>query len=251
MRKLVTWFLMAAMVITSVEVNLNTVLADDNAYQSIDYENSTISDDIQPKTEDVSEECQEENDSIEQGNDELKNETNGMLEGQDPTIEEQNPEIDDCANSWRYQNGEEVQQRNQREVAEQSLYITQPNISRRGIDVSEHNGNINWDKVKADGVEFAIIRCGYGQNSSSQDDKKWLRNVSECERLGIPYGVYIYSYATNVSRASSEADHVLRLINGHNLSYPVYFDMEDKSTENSDLTAIAKTFCNKIKNSGL
>lgn len=102
MRKLVTWFLMAAMVITSVEVNLNTVLADDNAYQSIDYENSTISDDIQPKTEDVSEECQEENDSIEQGNDELKNETNGMLEGQDPTIEEQNPEIDDCANSWRY-----------------------------------------------------------------------------------------------------------------------------------------------------
>ena len=144
MRKLVTWFLMAAMVITSVEVNLNTVLADDNAYQSIDYENSTISDDIQPTTEDVSEECQEENDSIEQGNDELKNETNGMLEGQDPTIEEQNPEIDDCANSWRYQNGEEVQQRNQREVAEQSLYITQPNISRRGIDVSEHNGNINW-----------------------------------------------------------------------------------------------------------
>lgn len=250
MRKLVTWFLMAAMVITSVEVNLNTVLADDNAYQSIDYENSTISDDIQPKTEDVSEECKEENDSIEQENDELKNETNGMLEGQDPTIEEQNPEIDDCANSWRYQNGEEVQQRNQREVAEQSLYITQPNISRRGIDVSEHNGNINWDKVKADGVEFAIIRCGYGQNSSSQDDKKWLRNVSECERLGIPYGVYIYSYATNVSRASSEADHVLRLINGHNLSYPVYFDMEDKSTENSDLTAIAKTFCNKIKNSG-
>ena len=64
MRKLVTWFLMAAMVITSVEVNLNTVLADDNAYQSIDYENSTISDDIQPKTEDVSEECKEENDSI-------------------------------------------------------------------------------------------------------------------------------------------------------------------------------------------
>lgn len=191
MRKLVTWFLMAAMVITSVEVNLNTVLADDNAYQSIDYENSTISDDIQPKTEDVSEECQEENDSIEQGNDELKNETNGMLEGQDPTIEEQNPEIDDCANSWRYQNGEEVQQRNQREVAEQSLYITQPNISRRGIDVSEHNGNINWDKVKADGVEFAIIRCGHGKIHLV----KMIRNGLEMYRsvnVWVSLMVYIF-----------------------------------------------------------
>src|SRR5699024_10319918 len=76
---------------------------------------------------------------------------------------------------------------------------------------------------------------------------------SECERLGIPYGVYIYSYATTVERASSEADHVLRLIEGHELSYPVYFDMEDYTTQNLGsvlLGQIAQTFCDKISAAG-
>ena len=63
----------------------------------------------------------------------------------------------------------------------------------RIVDVSEHNRNIDWAKVKASGIVGAIIRCGYGQDQTGQDDKKWLRNVSECERLGIPYGVYLYS----------------------------------------------------------
>ena len=62
---------------------------------------------------------------------------------------------------------------------------------KKGIDVSEHNRNIDWEKVKAAGIDYAIIRCGYGDDYYNQDDKQWLRNVSECERLGIPYGVYI------------------------------------------------------------
>ena len=100
------------------------------------------------------------------------------------------------------------------------------------IDVSEHQGVIDWEQVK-DHIDGVILRCGYGMDIASQDDKQWARNVAECERLGIPYGVYIYSYATNTDRAKSEAQHVLRLIQGHKLSYPVYFDIEEPGTEGS------------------
>ena len=100
------------------------------------------------------------------------------------------------------------------------------------IDVSEHQGVIDWEQVK-DHIDGVILRCGYGMDIASQDDKQWARNVAECERLGIPYGVYMYSYATNTDRAKSEAQHVLRLIQGHKLSYPVYFDIEEPGTEGS------------------
>ena len=125
-----------------------------------------------------------------------------------------------------------------------------PDATLTGIDVSEHQGKINWEKVKADGIDFAIIRCGYGTNSTSQDDDWFLYNATECERLGIPYGVYLYSYATNVARAQSEAEHVLRLLDGRTLSYPVYFDMEDASTIGCDLAGIAKKFCGIIEAAG-
>ena len=59
-------------------------------------------------------------------------------------------------------------------------------MSKLIIDVSYHNGVINWEKVKASGCAGAILRCGYGDNIISQDDKQWIRNLSECERLGIP-----------------------------------------------------------------
>ena len=88
------------------------------------------------------------------------------------------------------------------------------------IDVSEHNGKIDWETVK-NYIDGAIIRCGYGMDETNQDDKQWKRNVAECERLGISFGVYLYSYATSKEKAKSEAQHVLRLINGHTLSYPV------------------------------
>lgn len=116
------------------------------------------------------------------------------------------------------------------------------------IDVSEHQGNINWDQVKGH-IDGAIIRCGYGMDMASQDDKKWARNVSECERLGIPFGVYLYSYATNTDRAKSEAQHVLRLIKGHKLSYPVYFDMEEPGTEGAAVEN-AKVFGDIIEAAG-
>ena len=86
---------------------------------------------------------------------------------------------------------------------------------------------IDWQKVKADGVDFAIIRCGYGANQREQDDRQWLDNVLECEKYGIPYGAYLYSYADTVAKAKSEAAHVLRLVRGHKITYPIYYDLED------------------------
>ena len=96
-----------------------------------------------------------------------------------------------------------------------------------GIDVSRHQGTINWDAVKGDGIDFAIIRVGYGDNDADQDDVTAARNISECERLGIPYGVYLYSYATSDDHLQSEIDHMLRLVSGHNPTMGVYLDMED------------------------
>lgn len=94
------------------------------------------------------------------------------------------------------------------------------------IDVSEHNGQINWQAVK-DAGWHAIIRIGYGSDDPGQDDKWAVYNMDECERLGIPYGVYIYSYAQNTDMARSEAYHTLRMIQGRHLSYPVYYDLEE------------------------
>lgn len=104
-------------------------------------------------------------------------------------------------------------------------------MSKLLIDVSEHQGQINWDQVKTTGVDGAILRCGFGDNITSQDDKYWKRNADECTRLGIPFGAYIYSYATSMAQIESEAQHVLRLVKGYNLSYPIYLDLEEPGTQ--------------------
>ena len=127
-------------------------------------------------------------------------------------------------------------------------------MSKKGIDVSEFQGKIDWEKVKNSGVEFAILRCGYGMDFSNQDDVEYERNANECERLGIPYGVYLMSYANSVEKARSEAKHVLRLIEGRKISLGVWYDIEDNGTSGAinkeTLTNIINTFCNTIKNAG-
>lgn len=97
------------------------------------------------------------------------------------------------------------------------------------IDVSEWQGDIDWAKAKADGVEGVIIRLGYGWGNNA--DKKAQRNISECKRLGIPFGIYWYSYADTPSIAKEEgADVVAKLkqfgVNASDLAYPVYYDLE-------------------------
>ena len=92
------------------------------------------------------------------------------------------------------------------------------------IDVSQHQGTINWDKVK-DKIAGAIIRCGYGDDLPAQDDTQFARNLAECERLGIPKGIYLYSYATTEAQAKSELAHILRLIKGHKFELPIFIEM--------------------------
>ena len=97
------------------------------------------------------------------------------------------------------------------------------------IDVSGWQGDIDWAKAKADGVEGAIIRLGYGEGNNA--DKKAQRNISECKRLGIPFGIYWYSYADTPALAKEEgADVVAKLkqfgVNPSDLAYPVYYDLE-------------------------
>lgn len=100
---------------------------------------------------------------------------------------------------------------------------------KHGIDVSKFQGLIDWQEVKKH-IDFAIIRCGYGSNLESQDDPYFKRNADECTRLKIPFGVYLYSYATNEREALSEAEHVLRLVKDYQMAYPVYYDLEDNNT---------------------
>lgn len=124
----------------------------------------------------------------------------------------------------------------------------------KGIDVSFVQGKIDWEKVAATDISYAIIRCGYGNDEVSQDDKWWKYNADECTRLGIPFGVYIYSYALNTDEALSEAEHVLRLIEGYDLSYPIYLDLEDErytgSLSNKEIADIAEVFCETIQSAG-
>ena len=120
----------------------------------------------------------------------------------------------------------------------------------KGLDVSHHQGKIDWEKVSKSDVDFVIIRCGYGNNIASQDDKYFAQNVAGCEKYNIPYGIYIYSYALNVSDAKSEAKHVLRLIKstGAKPTYPIYIDYEDSSQNGltpKQLGNFATAFFNK------
>ena len=104
-------------------------------------------------------------------------------------------------------------------------------MSYKIIDVSEHQGVLDWYSLKPH-IDGAIIRCGYGSDYAYQDDPQFARNVSECERLGIPYGVYLYSYAANDAMAESEAAHLLRLLpDPSRLSLPVYLDVEQAGCE--------------------
>ena len=120
----------------------------------------------------------------------------------------------------------------------------------KGLDVSHHQGKIDWEKVSKSDIDFVIIRCGYGNNIASQDDKYFAQNVAGCEKYNIPYGIYIYSYALIVSDAKSEAKHVLRLIKstGAKPTYPIYIDYEDSSQNGltpKQLGNFATAFFNK------
>lgn len=121
----------------------------------------------------------------------------------------------------------------------------------KGIDVSVYQGDIDWEKV-AGQIGFAILRAGYGM-FDFQKDPKFERNYKECKRLGIPVGVYHYSYAKTEGQAKREAEVMLKWLEGKSLELPVYFDIEDKSQQGLGkdlLTNMCISYCTVIENAG-
>ena len=161
-------------------------------------------------------------------------------------------------NSWRYEDGQLVAEDASSEedgIALLSMDILPDGATAQGIDVSEHQGRIDWNAVKASGIDFAILRVGFGAPSwGGRVDYQFNRNISECERLGIPYGVYIYSYAFDNQQAADEASMVIDCLSGHNPRLPVYYDLEDRTIiadgRQSGIASRAQTFCNKISSAG-
>lgn len=123
-------------------------------------------------------------------------------------------------------------------------------LPTRGIDISEFNGDVNIDALKGQ-IDFVIIRCGYGSNYANQDDTQYENNVRKCLAAGIPYGVYLYSYAKNTDMAKSEAAHTLRLLQGKTPLYGVWYDVEDSSLPSGE-TIIDNciTYCREIEKAG-
>ena len=131
-------------------------------------------------------------------------------------------------------------------------------VKRVGIDVSKWQGSIDWKKVAAAGIDFAIIRCGYGANKTDYDDEYFVTNVAGAKAAGIDIGVYLYSHATTVSAAKDEAKHTLRMLDKagldpNMLELPVFLDMENSTQaalSASTLGQIASAYCNAIEQKG-
>lgn len=121
----------------------------------------------------------------------------------------------------------------------------------KGVDISEFNGKVDFNLLKSNGIQFVIIRTGFGSDYPGQQDKYLEQNIKGCEAAGLPWGVYHYAYAKTRQGGIDEANHCLRLLNGRKPSYGVWYDMEDSSTVNGDLNGAADGFCSTIQNKGL
>ena len=126
----------------------------------------------------------------------------------------------------------------------------------KGIDVSYYQGNIDWNAVKNDGIQFAILRVSAGYYSDSYHhftDKRFKEYAANANSVGMPIGAYIYSKARTTENAVSDARYVINELKGYTISYPVAIDLEDSSQTDlsrQQLGAIAKTFCNEIRKAG-
>lgn len=130
-------------------------------------------------------------------------------------------------------------------------------MSIHGIDVSQFQGNINWTNVKSTGTQFVMIRAGYGQGNI---DPEFTRNAQECSRLGIPFGVYWFSYAYTEEMAKREAEYCIQAVENYEVQYPVCFDFEYASVnyaagEGVTVTrqlasSLVNAFCSRVEELG-
>ena len=122
----------------------------------------------------------------------------------------------------------------------------------KGIDVSKWQGDIDWAKVKANDIQFAMLRCGTGAKGGSKD-KFFEQNYKQARENDIFLGAYYYTYATTVDQAKRDADNVLEWIKGKKFEYPIVFDIEDSTQANlgkAKISAIIKAFCEKVEKAG-
>ena len=123
----------------------------------------------------------------------------------------------------------------------------------KGIDISEFQDNINYDKLKSDGIEFVIIRCGFGKNEW-QKDNLFEQHYANCRRVGLKVGAYLYSYANTIDGAKLEAENCLKFIDGKQFELPIFYDVEDNDTtgqaDKYTITKMCETFCNRIIDAG-
>lgn len=122
----------------------------------------------------------------------------------------------------------------------------------KGIDVSSHQGKIDWSKVKASGVQFAILRAGYGK-VITQKDSCFESNYAGAKAAGIPVGAYWYSYAKTPEDARLEADVLLEVIKGKCFEYPIFFDIEEQSQfalGKEKVSAIIRAFLEEVEKAG-
>ncbi len=126
-----------------------------------------------------------------------------------------------------------------------------------GIDISKHNGTVDWNAVKNAGVEFVILRCGYRGSASGVlvEDEKFRTNIKGATAAGLKVGIYFFSQAVNEMEAVEEVSLTLSLIKGHKISYPVYIDVEAANGRADGLSAaertkVVKAFCETVRDSG-
>lgn len=125
-------------------------------------------------------------------------------------------------------------------------------MSKQGIDVSQHQGNIDFAKVKAGGIDFVIIRAGFGR-TTSQKDPFFEQNYARAKAAGLNVGAYWYSYATSAADAVTEAKACLEVIKGKQFEYPIYFDLEESSQFARGGTFcdnLIKSFCGELEKNG-
>ena len=131
-------------------------------------------------------------------------------------------------------------------------------IARRGIDVSEFQGDVDWTAVKSDGIEFVILRLGFrgwGEAGTIKTDSKFHENIQEAQANGLDVGVYFFSQAINITEAIYEADYCIHELNGYTLQMPIFFDWEHVANEEARTNNISKetvnncavAFCERIK----
>lgn len=132
-------------------------------------------------------------------------------------------------------------------------------ILQHGIDVSYHNGTIDWNKVKAAGIDFAIIRVAYRgyENGKLKLDTQAVKNMKNANAAGVPIGVYIFSQAVSAAEAQQEADYIVENISGYKIDLPVVLDFEYVATgvgrlykaklSKSEATDVCVSFCDRVK----